>query len=115
MFQLLWTSEAEKTFNELKDKAVASLKNRQASGRKKSTKDEGLFKQVNKCVQHLASNPKHTGLQTHEYQSIDNPYNPREKVFEAYAQQQTPSAYRVFWCYGPKKRQITIVAITPHP
>ena len=27
----------------------------------------------------------------------------------------TPGAYRVFWCYGPDRRQITIVAITPRP
>ena len=38
-----------------------------------------------------------------------------EKVFEAYAQQRTPGAYRVFWYYGPERGMITIVAITPHP
>jgi hypothetical protein len=45
-----------------------------------------------------------------------------EKVFEAYAQNDTPGAYRIFWHYGPdevvgKKRTpvITVVAITPHP
>jgi hypothetical protein len=45
-----------------------------------------------------------------------------EKIFEAYAQNKTPGAYRIFWHYGPdeimgKKRTpvITIVAITPHP
>jgi hypothetical protein len=45
-----------------------------------------------------------------------------EKIFEAYAQNNTPGAYRIFWHYGPdeitsKKRApvITIVAITPHP
>jgi hypothetical protein len=43
-------------------------------------------------------------------------------VFEAYAQNQTPGAYRVFFMYGPdrvegKKRTavLTIIAITPHP
>ena len=45
-----------------------------------------------------------------------------EEVFEAYAQNKTPGAYRVFFIYGPhegegKKRVaiITIVAVTPHP
>jgi hypothetical protein len=38
-----------------------------------------------------------------------------KKVFEAHAEQSTPAAYRVFWCYGPEKNQITIVAITPQP
>jgi len=38
-----------------------------------------------------------------------------EKVFEAYAEQGTPAAYRIFWIYGPAKNEITILAITPHP
>jgi len=38
-----------------------------------------------------------------------------EKVFEAYVQNKTPGAYRLFWCYGPDKGQITLIAITPHP
>jgi len=37
------------------------------------------------------------------------------KVFEAYAEQNTPAAYRVFWYYGPEKKQITILTITAHP
>jgi len=38
-----------------------------------------------------------------------------EEVFEAYAENNTPAAYRIFWYSGPEKKQITIVAITPHP
>ncbi len=38
-----------------------------------------------------------------------------EKIFEAYAEQSTPAAYRIFWYYGPEKDQITVVAIIPHP
>ena len=45
-----------------------------------------------------------------------------EEVFEAYAQNNTPGAYRVFFCYGPDRMDarkrvavLTIVAITPHP
>ncbi len=62
-----------------------------------------------------AGNPRHPGLKTHEYNSIENPYDPDTKVFEAYVQNRTPGAYRVFWCYGPRKSEITIIAITPHP
>jgi len=40
---------------------------------------------------------------------------PPRKVFAAYAQNRTPGAYRIFWCYGPGKKDITILAITPHP
>jgi hypothetical protein len=37
------------------------------------------------------------------------------KVFEAYAQNKMPGAYRIFWCYGPNKGDITVIAIAPHP
>jgi hypothetical protein len=43
------------------------------------------------------------------------PFDPAAKVFEAYAQNKTPGAYRVFWCYGPEQGEITVIAITPHP
>lgn len=38
-----------------------------------------------------------------------------EEVFESYAQNNTPGAYRIFWYYGPKRKMITILAITSHP
>ena len=76
---------------------------------------EGLNKQIKKTLGYLQTNPKHPSLQTHQYESIDHPWNPKEKVFEAYAQNNTPSAYRIFWCYGPAQKQITIIAMTPHP
>ncbi|HEY4229775.1 MAG TPA: hypothetical protein VGO79_06365 [Thermoanaerobaculia bacterium] len=38
-----------------------------------------------------------------------------EEVFESYAEQYTPAAFRVFWHYGPARTQITILAITKHP
>ena len=42
-------------------------------------------------------------------------YDPDTKVFEAYVQNRTPGAYRIFWCYGPKQGENTIIAITPNP
>ena len=115
MFTCVWTPAAQEMYDELKAKGEASLKARQRSKRAKTTKDEGLFKQVHKCIQHLLRNPRHPGLATHEYYSLTNPYDKKDKVFEAYAQNDTPDAYRVFWCYGPERVQITIIAITPHP
>lgn len=110
-----WTPEAEAKFLELKAAAAASLQNRQKDKKAKATKAEGLFKQVDKCVTLLLQNPRHPSLQTHEFSSIPNPHDPSAKVFEAYAQNQTPGAYRVFWCYGPNRGEITLIAITPHP
>jgi hypothetical protein len=63
----------------------------------------------------LQANPRHPGLATREYDSIENPYDARAKVFEAYVQDRTPGAFRIFWCYGPATGEITVIAITPHP
>lgn len=97
MFEIEWTKEAEETFNLLK--GDASQKKR--------------YNAVKKTLRFLAENPRHNSLQTHEYSSLEGPNG--EKVFEAYAEQNTPAAYRVFWYYGPIKGIITIFAITPHP
>ena len=71
-------------------------------------------KQVKKALGYLTINPRHPSLRMHPYRSLESPYNPAEKVFEAYAQNNTPGAYRIFWCYGPRKKQITVLAITSH-
>jgi hypothetical protein len=115
MFEIKWTEVAQEAYCQLKKDAEAKLAARTRKGNRKSTVAEGLFKQVKKTIDLLANNPKHPGLHTHEYVSLEHPYEKKDKVFEAYAQNQTPGAYRVFWCYGPNKNQITIIAITPHP
>ena len=71
------------------------------------------YKAVKKALNFLSENPKHPSLQTHPYHSIFGPNG--ERIFEAYAEQDTPAAYRVFFYYGPHKGEITIFAITSHP
>ena len=71
------------------------------------------LKAVRKALGYLELNPRHPGLNTHKYSSIEGPHG--EEIFEAYAENNTPAAYRIFWLYGPDKKNITIVAITPHP
>ena len=78
--------------------------------------DKGLQKRsmaVQKALQFLKYNPRHPSLQTHKFTSLKGPRG--EEVFEAYAEQNTPAAYRIFWFYGPEKEQITVVSITFHP
>jgi len=115
LFRLEWTDQARDQFETLQAKARREHENRRQRGKRKSTRAEGLFKQVTKTIGLLRANPRHPGLQTHEFTALDHPYDPSAKVFEAYAQHRTPGAYRVFWCYGPGKGTITIIAITPHP
>lgn len=114
-FTARWLPEATDTYHHLQAEARASLENRQKNNKAKASRAEGLFKQVEKCVRLLLANPRHPGLHTHGYDSIPHPWDSREKVFEAYAQNKTPGAYRVFWCYGPGKQELTLIAITSHP
>ncbi len=97
MFELEWTDEAKATYKSLK--ANPSEKTR--------------YKAVKKTIEFLAGNPRHPSLQTHHFVSLTGPNG--EKVFEAYAQQKAPAAYRVFWYYGPSRGIIVILAITSHP
>ncbi len=97
MFKLQFTSTA---------KAQLGILKKNASLRKR-------FKAVLKALAYLETNPRHPGLNTHKYTAISGPDG--DEIFEAYAENKTPVAYRIFWYYGPKKNPITIVAITPHP
>jgi len=86
-----------------------------------TTSLKGVLRQTRKTLGYLETNLRAKSLQTHEYKSLTKRYG--QKVFEAYIQQKTPRAYRVFWHYGPDeigkngKRipVITVVAIIPHP
>ena len=70
------------------------------------------LKAVNKALALLEFNPRHPGLNTHKFSAKRT--QDGEDVFEAYAENNTPGAYRIFWCYGPGKEVITILTITPH-
>ncbi len=92
----------------------------QLTALEESASAQAACKAVKKALGYLETNPKHPGLRTHEYSSLRGVNG--EKIFEAYAQNNTPGAHPVFWHYGPdevvKGRRmavITIVAITAHP
>jgi hypothetical protein len=74
---------------------------------------EKRFKAVSKALKYLQENPRHPGLQTHKFFSLSGPNG--EEVFEVYAEQDTPAAYRIFFYYGKSRGEIVIIAITPHP
>lgn len=73
---------------------------------------EKKLKAVRKALGYLETNPRHPALNTHKYSSLRGPDG--EEIFEAYAENNTPAAYRIFWFYGPGKNKITIIAITTH-
>jgi len=97
LFELYWTAEAEEKYKFLKNNPALIKR----------------YKAVKKTIEYLASDPRHNSLQTHEFTILKGPNG--EKIFEAYAQQKTAAAYRVFWYYDPSPNIITIVTITPNP
>jgi mRNA-degrading endonuclease RelE of RelBE toxin-antitoxin system len=96
-FTLNFTNQADRDLEEL-EKNRAMLKR---------------LKAVYKALGYLENNPRHPSLNTHKYSSLAGING--EEVFEAYAENHTPGAYRIFWHYGPSKNIITIISIVPHP
>lgn len=97
MFKIRFTKEAEKQLLDLK-----STKNKQRQ-----------FKAVGKVIAYMQVNLRHPSLNTHKFNQLKSPFG--GDIFESYAQNKTPGAYRIFWVYGPDKGEITILAITAHP
>lgn len=95
-FELKFTDEAEANLLELDNPALLKR-----------------LKAIRKALGYLQTNPRHPSLNTHKFTSMTGPNG--EEIFEAYAENNTPGAYRIFWFYGPKRNEITIIAITPHP
>ncbi len=96
-FQLRFTDEAKANLEALE----------------KDSSHAAALKAVRKALGYMQTNLRHPGLNTHKYASIKGPRE--EEVFESYAQNQTPGAYRVFWYYGPGKGILSVVAVIPHP
>jgi len=78
-----------------------------------SPSDRKIAKKLARAVQHLQENPFHPGLQSHEIDALTARYG--QKVFESYLENNTPSAGRIFWVYGPRRSYITLIGIEPHP
>ncbi len=97
MFKLKFTDQADKDLTELEN----------------DKSHQKRLKAVQKALAFLEMNPRHQSLNTHKYETLSREFG--KEIFEAYAENRTPQAYRIFWHYGPREREITIVAITPHP
>lgn len=96
-FELVYTEEADSQLEKIENNPSYS----------------NIKKAVQKTLGLMETNLRHPSLNTHKYSSLEGPN--KEDVFESYVQNKTPSAYRVFWYYGPDQGFITILAITPHP
>jgi hypothetical protein len=78
--------------------------------------EQAKLKKIRRALKRLEENPRHPGLASHPYESF--PVDRDVKVWDSYVENRTPSAWRIFWCYGPDEGRepvITVLAITPHP
>lgn len=95
-FALAYTSEAAKIIANLQTKPQHAAQ----------------FKKVRKALRLLANDPRYPGLNSHAYQSIPGPGG--ATLWESYVENHNPSAWRIWWIYGPEKDELTIVTIGPH-
>jgi hypothetical protein len=78
--------------------------------------EQAKLQKIRRALRRLEQNPRHPGLASHPYESF--PVDRDVKVWDSYVENRTPSAWRIFWCYGPDEDEqpvITVLAITPHP
>lgn len=75
--------------------------------------EQSLYQKFGKTMKLLSINPRHTGLHTHDIESLTKRYG--MKVWESYLENNKPAAGRVFWVYAPNQNDITIIGLEPHP
>lgn len=74
----------------------------------------GKLKKIVKTLRLLEQvGPRHPGLNSHPYQSVKGPGG--AQLWESYVENNTPSAWRIFWVYGPGPDELTITTVGPHP
>ncbi|MGO8956957.1 MAG: hypothetical protein ACLQFR_06265 [Streptosporangiaceae bacterium] len=77
---------------------------------------QARLKKVRKALGQFERDPRHPGLHSHHYESF--PADRDVKVWDSYVENHTPSAWRIFWQYGPDddgRPVITVLHIGPHP
>jgi len=96
-YRLKFTREAAAVLDDLASKAQYAVK----------------LKRVRKALGQLELNPRYPALNSHKYESLRGTNG--EDVWDSYVENNTPSAWRIFWHYGPEEDTLTVVTIGPHP
>lgn len=78
-----------------------------------AARDRRKYRRVVKCFALLEQDSTYPGLNSHPYQNLKGPLG--EQIWESYVENNTPSAWRVWWYYGPDQGEITVFDLGPHP
>lgn len=95
-YAILFTPEAERALEEMRGQKRYATR----------------LKKITKTLRLLAENPRHPGLSSHRYQSVQGPGG--IALWESYIENRTPGAWRIFWIYQPED-SITVISVGPHP
>ena len=79
---------------------------------------ETKLNKVRPALALLEHDPRYPGLRSHQYENF--PGAPTAKVWDSYVENKNPSAWRIYWMYGPNKvvggteiAIITVLSIGP--
>lgn len=75
--------------------------------------EQQLFNKLTKVLGLLRENPRHPSLSSHDIDELTRRYG--FKVWQSYLENKKPAAGRLFWAYGPGRKEITVLGIEPHP
>ena len=78
-----------------------------------SRSEKQLFKKLTKVLGYLRQNPRHPSLCSHDIDALSKRYG--FKVWQSYLENNKPSAGRLYWTYGPDRKDISILGLEPHP
>lgn len=77
--------------------------------------DRAKWKKVNKALRFLKHDPAHPGLQAHKWDTLKGRAPDGGDIWTAYVENNTPSAWRIFYFYDAATRGlIHVVRIEPH-
>jgi hypothetical protein len=77
--------------------------------------NERRYKKVIKALRLLRGNPRHPSLNAQKYQELKGKAPDGGDMFEAYVENQTPSAWRIFFFYDSRDPGlIYVTSIEPH-
>ncbi len=80
----------------------ADLSTRHHQQNKLDKGENQFFRKLIKALRFLSQNSRHNSLASHEIDSLSRKHG--FKIFQSYLENNTPSAGRIFWAYGPRKQ-----------
>lgn len=79
-----------------------------------ATADPKKHAKVARTLANLADNPNHPSLNSHHYETTVFADVTDAVIWESYVENNIPRAWRIWWCYGPGRGEITVLRVGPH-